>query len=500
MTSEETGPKRKVGDVIGDYRLTELVSRGAGTGTWKAQQISIQRPVVLEMLKQDWAKDTAVREAFLADVKAKAAINHPVIGHVYEAQSGEEGTFLAREVLEGVNLEEHIESKSSFKPKQIATQIENIAAAFYHLEQQNIATVGLAPHHVVLNDQGDPVRLVNLAVHGPVDPKQHVEDKRLLGELYDDLLKRNLPGSVRCASLLDYMADTSRPEALTWDQINRLAKGVREELTDTESLQEVVAKEKKAARSNKITANIWALLGGLGLILALLYFFVIRSGEQREEPVVEDLPVELPPVELSSGEGEFRISAHEVTISQYARFLDALSKLSEEQKKLYDHKDQPETKTDHRPNDWQLMLAAAKSRTSWSGRAMNENCPVVGVDFWDAAAYANWSEMRLPTAQEWLSAASIGTPPNGVSNWGDATVSPDDRTGQGLIGMAGNVAEWTTSIERNPAFPLDPKQPVICGGSFQAPAAGFKTRSFLKTRDIRRDDLGFRTMKSSDSE
>ncbi len=483
------------GDIIGDYRLIDLVSRGAGTRTWEAEQISIQRPVMLEMLKQDWAQDTGVRDAFLADVKAKAAINHPVIGHVYEAQSDEEGTYLAREVLVGTNLEELHEQQKTFKPRQIATQLESIASAFLHLEQQQTATVGLAPHHIVLNEQNQELRLMNLAVHGEIVPDQHVQDKFLLGELYDDLLKRELPGSVRCASLLDYMADTSRPEALTWDQIHRLAGQVRRELTDTESLQEVVAKEKKAARSHKRSANIWALLGGLGLILALLFFFLSGSkGREDDSAEIEPEVVMLEPVRISAPGGSFKMEAHEVTIAQYADFLNALERLSEERKTLYDHPDQPATKVGHLPDDWENLSAAAQEKTTWSGRAISENCPIVGVDFWDAMAYVKWAEKRLPTADQWLAAAKSGSAPSGISNWGDAYISKEDRTGKGLIGMAGNVAEWTDSLERNPAFPLDPKQPIACGGSFKAASAGAMARSFLKNREVRRDDLGFRVI------
>jgi len=370
-----------------------------------------------------------------------------------------------------------------------------LAAAYLHLEQQGIATVGLAPHHLILNEANGEIRMINLAVHGPPHPEQGTMDKVLLGELYEDFLTPGLPGSVRTASLLDYMADVSRPETLTWDQIHRLAKQVREELTDTEALQEVVAEEKKAARSRSRSANIWALLGGLGLILALLYFFLKKEEMAPVEEVKEEEVKEIAPVGISTGGHFFKIAAHEVTIREYAEFLEYLTKLPESKRLVYDHKEQPSEKQNHVPTDWEVMLEAAKAGSSWSGRPINENCPVVGVDYWDAYAFCQWDDSRLPTAEEWIAAAAVGSMPRGVSDWGDATLSTEDRTGEGLIGMAGNVSEWTSSLERNPAFPLNAKQPLACGGSFVNPGSGSKTRVFIENRQIRRGDLGFRTVR-----
>ncbi|MDA7537094.1 hypothetical protein N8538_00465, partial [bacterium] len=89
------GQTRQAGDIVGDYRLTKAVSDGTLTRTWKAEQVSVQRDVMLEMLKRQSAADVAFRDSFVADVRAKAAVRSPIIGAVYEAYSDSDATFYA---------------------------------------------------------------------------------------------------------------------------------------------------------------------------------------------------------------------------------------------------------------------------------------------------------------------------------------------------------------------------------------------------------------------
>jgi formylglycine-generating enzyme required for sulfatase activity len=123
--------------------------------------------------------------------------------------------------------------------------------------------------------------------------------------------------------------------------------------------------------------------------------------------------------------------------------------------------------------------------------------PVVGVDWWDATAYAEWKQARLPTHEEWFAALRQGceepaklTP----GKWQPVTAETADRTRTGLLGMAGSVAEWT----RRPTVPADnpagrPKW-VIVGGSYLNPSNGALTREWVDDRRLRRPDLGFRVV------
>ncbi|MGE0215055.1 formylglycine-generating enzyme family protein [Mycolicibacterium sp.] len=144
-------------------------------------------------------------------------------------------------------------------------------------------------------------------------------------------------------------------------------------------------------------------------------------------------------------------------------------------------------------------------RSSITGR---EHHPVVHVAYEDAAGYAQWAGLDLPTEAEWEVAARGGLP-HAVYTWGDEPERPGQRlanywhggfpylpdtgygrstpvgsfapNGYGLYDMAGNVWEWTQDwYTATPGAgtccaedSYDPDQPqfriprkVVKGGSF----------------------------------
>ena len=88
--------------LLGEYRLLELLSENPLTRTWLAEQVSVSRRVLVDELRPDLAHQ---RDAFIADVRAKAAVEHPLIGSVYEAVADPGLCFFAHELLPGATLD-----------------------------------------------------------------------------------------------------------------------------------------------------------------------------------------------------------------------------------------------------------------------------------------------------------------------------------------------------------------------------------------------------------
>ena len=154
-----------------------------------------------------------------------------------------------------------------------------------------------------------------------------------------------------------------------------------------------------------------------------------------------------------------------------------------------------------------VAQTGAAAPPHWPARS---NHPVTFVDWDEASAFCVWAGGRLATEAEWEKAAR-GTDGRRFP-WGDeedgsrAAVGrglkhgstspvgsrPDGASPYGLLDMAGNVWEWTST-----EYP--PGERVLCGGSFASPGlqwAGCTMRSYSRPRR-RQAHIGFRVAREA---
>jgi len=203
---------------------------------------------------------------------------------------------------------------------------------------------------------------------------------------------------------------------------------------------------------------------------------------------------------------EFYIDKYEVTFGQYKQFLDAIAAGAAKASS-----DPAAPGKDHRPKQWDAIVTAITHGVSFGNKHLTWDSPVFNIDWYDACAYASWRGKRLPSEEEWEEAArgSDGR----LFPWGnnfdvmkcDSSQYPqpnrrtevfayrEDASPYGVIGMAGDVSEWTATIATD-------KFAVIRGGSWGVGEVQVTYRDVNHGCDYRSDNLGFRCAADKDVE
>ncbi|MBI4835567.1 MAG: SUMF1/EgtB/PvdO family nonheme iron enzyme [Planctomycetes bacterium] len=197
----------------------------------------------------------------------------------------------------------------------------------------------------------------------------------------------------------------------------------------------------------------------------------------------------------------FFIDRYEVTNEDYKRFLDAIKQNNPH---IKCHPDEPKqvnsSPKDHTPQGW----ADGKFPPNES------KYPVVGIDWYDAYAYAQWANKRLPTEAEWEKAARGMD--GRIYPWGDdkkknnvniarsskqedrgviaeVGMFKEDKSYCGCFDMEGNVSEWIADTD-----PKNNLKKLLKGFSFIELLTPLYKKTSMMIHD-RFGHIGFRCVK-----
>jgi formylglycine-generating enzyme required for sulfatase activity/DNA-binding NarL/FixJ family response regulator len=510
-------PDPLIGVQLGDYRVQQFIGDGKWGRVYLALQLSVNRRVGLKVLNPERAEDEGVRAQFLADARAKAAVQHPFIMSVFEADERNGLAFYTHEFLDGASMAERIARGQRIDEKTALHVLKVAGEGLQYLWSHNLSHSPVDAGSLRLG--GDNIaRMANIAA-ADTDPAVTVEQELLTVGTVMQQLTQDQPISGGLRALLARM--TGGPNPVTgWPVVLQAVKALEPKVIPVEAAKMKAAdaaamRAVEAARKAKKRALYFsvATLCVLVLILAVVVWRYVLSNARRL-----DVQVQIPAGTYTVGDagakaslGAFEIDRYEVSINEYAKFIAWCEKNPENEHK-YDHP-RGERKYSHVNDEAKTLILNAAVRggrvfkqegnpargiPSDPGVEIDLNSPMVGVTFWDAYAYARWrgevleggTARDLPTEEEWEAAARG---PKGFKYpWGDEVKLKNFNSNQGykslapggtktddgynywapvdafgndesdfkVVGMAGNVCEWVYRKEGNKEIPL------LKGGSF----------------------------------
>lgn len=170
---------------VGHYRIIERLAAGGMGVVYRAEDLTLDRPVALKFLPPETAGDAEYRARFLREARVAAGLNHPNVCTVYEVgcvddpvhpSSGDAGPvvapgtpFIAMEFIEGETLAERLGREGRLRPVDAIEVALQIADGLWEAHSHQIIHRDLKPHNVMFT-AGGRVKIVDFGLAKPLKP------------------------------------------------------------------------------------------------------------------------------------------------------------------------------------------------------------------------------------------------------------------------------------------------------------------------------------------
>ncbi|AZQ39606.1 serine/threonine protein kinase [Streptomyces cyaneochromogenes] len=161
-------PSELIGRQVAGYRIEQEIGRGGMAVVYRARDLRLDRTVALKLLAPELARNDTFRRRFTHESRTAAAIDHPHIVPVYEADETDGVLYIAMRYVSGSDLRHLLDVQGPLPPPtalRIAAQVASaLDAAHEHglvhrdVKPGNIlvarGTDSDHPEHVYLTDFG----------------------------------------------------------------------------------------------------------------------------------------------------------------------------------------------------------------------------------------------------------------------------------------------------------------------------------------------------------
>ena len=516
-----------IGVQLGDYRVQQLIGKGTWGSVYAAIQLSVNRLVGLKVLDPGQAENEQNRAQFLADARAKAAVQHPFIVSVFEADERNGLVFYTHEFIDGATLQDLIVSGQKVDEKTALHVMKVAGEGLNYLWSHNLAHSPFDAESIRIGKDNIP-RLANLATSS-ADPSASVQAEiQQLGRVVQQLTAAETvsPG---LRALLGRMLGGGASAATTWPVVLQAVRALEPKVIPVEAAkikaadaaaQRAVEAARKAQKRS-IMYSIATLIFLTAAVVFVIWRYLISNrrdlSAQVQVPAGQYM-IGDPSLEPTRADlGAYEIDKYEVTIGAFEDFANYI-KANPDKEHNWDHPNSNQKHISHLTEEVQVLIGNARKRgarvfkdNTEPGIEVDLNCPMIGISWWTAYAYANWKGRELPTEEEWEAAArgargfkypwgdelKLGrmnsndgfqplkrgsyNPADGYNYWAPVDTFTDDESPFQAVGMAGNVAEWVVKKEGKRDVPM------VKGGSFATPAIPM----FARMDKLEMDDCWF---------
>ena len=152
-------------DLVGRYRIVELLGVGHTAEVYTAEDLSLRRTVVVKVLLANLAAYEDVRRTFRDLIVRSATLSHPHLERVFDGGQSSGAIFMVTEYLSGGSLENVLASGRLLDTDDTARLGRDVSGALAYLHANGFVMGSLSPSSLLFDDEGR-VRVTDVALAG----------------------------------------------------------------------------------------------------------------------------------------------------------------------------------------------------------------------------------------------------------------------------------------------------------------------------------------------
>jgi serine/threonine-protein kinase len=147
-----------LGSMFGRYRLDSILGRGGMGVVFRATDTQLERDVALKFLAPELAGDAEFRQRFERESKLAAAIDHPGIVPIFEAETTGDVPFIAMRFVPGQDLGAILRHEAPLSQDRTLALLSQVADALDAAHRRGLIHRDVKPANILVHTEGDEER------------------------------------------------------------------------------------------------------------------------------------------------------------------------------------------------------------------------------------------------------------------------------------------------------------------------------------------------------
>ncbi len=172
----------KVGDLIGDYEVLEILGAGGMGEVYKVRNTISNRVEAAKVLLPDLAGNPALADRFTREIRVLAALDHPNIAKLHTAQRVNNQLLMIMEFVEGTTLEQLLE-RGRVPVADAVRYFDQVLSALAYAHERGVVHRDIKPANMMLTPSG-VIKLMDFGIAKAATDQRLTQTGFTLGSLY----------------------------------------------------------------------------------------------------------------------------------------------------------------------------------------------------------------------------------------------------------------------------------------------------------------------------